>query len=163
MATFNQQGQKVNNQININNDLYSLQLHPTNCLYKISDEVDISEGKSLDNILVPMFKTLEAKNGIGIAAPQMGFNKRIFLIRYKSTRVCLINPVIIKKWGGLKKSEEGCLSCPGILKKILRYNCIKIKYYDERYELKTTTFTRRLAFIAQHEMDHLNGITLMNR
>ena len=137
-------------------------MHPNECLYKVSKEVEENES-GISELFDEMDNELQESNGVGIAAPQLGVNKRVVLINYKSTKTFIINPVIIKRWGGLKTREEGCLSCPGITRKVLRYNYIKVSGYDIDFNKFNRTFSRQLACIAQHEIDHLNGITLINK
>ncbi|QJC32509.1 peptide deformylase [Enterobacteriaceae endosymbiont of Donacia dentata] len=113
-----------------------------------------------------MLKTMYFYNGIGLAATQLGINKRIIVIDIsikKNNPIILINPEIIK-FNKLKiKSKEGCLSIPLKQKySILRYKKIKIKaknLMNENFELEISNL---LSFCVQHEIDHLNGILFID-
>lgn len=119
-------------------------------------------------IIADLAETMYEKDGVGIAAPQIGESVQICLIakdytRAKDKDLVLINPVwqkktIMKNWG-----EEGCLSVPDVFGMVKRYNKITVKYTDEfgkSCELSADDFFAR---IIQHEVDHLNGILFIDK
>ena len=101
--------------------------------------------------------------GVGLAAPQVNVPLQIFVLRWGGLREVFINPVIFKTSKNMMPSTEECLSCPGIKLKVYRHKQITIGGYDEHW----VPFKRKLqkfpAVICQHEMDHLNGITILHR
>jgi peptide deformylase len=98
--------------------------------------------------------------GIGLAAPQIGVSKRIIVVRVGSTKFCIINPVIVKRWGGKRLSRESCLSFPGLEKKIPRDRFITVDGLDENFQAMRRKCSNLIAACVQHEIEHLNGITI---
>jgi len=103
-------------------------------------------------------------DGVGLAAPQIGKNIQLFVVNPKlSKKYIFINPEISKISKKTKTIEEGCLSMPGVYKKIPRAKSLKIKAIDEtgkEFELKAKDL---LARVIQHEIDHLNGILIIDK
>lgn len=97
-------------------------------------------------------------DGIGLAAPQVGVNKRIFIMGNLDKLIVCINPEIVSGEGEIK-DQEGCLSFPGLWLKVNRYEKIKVKYYNTRAELIEIDLDGLAARVFQHEYDHLDGIT----
>lgn len=104
-----------------------------------------------------------AKIGIGLAANQAGVNKRIIVVNYCDPETCMINPVIEKYRGGTFNSMEGCLSFPEQFVKVVRHKIIKLSWYDENWTHQSRVVRGLLATIVQHEIDHLDGITIFDR
>lgn len=110
--------------------------------------------------------------GVGLAAPQIGLNLRIFLMRPEETdpiRV-FINPEITMKsktqLSGIPDTDghlEGCLSIPRVWGKVNRSKEITLKFINENGEIKSEKFTDFPAIIIQHETDHLNGVLFTKR
>ncbi len=128
------------------------------------------EATSMDNVkeLVDrMFHTLRSiEIGVGLAAPQIGIAKRIFIMGSESHRipeVAFINPTIIKMKGAQRKATESCLSVPQAHGRVSRYQKVKIKYYDINFKEQIGTFREFEARIIQHEYDHLDGIEFYDR
>jgi len=100
----------------------------------------------------------------GLAAPQIDVDKAVILYRNKyGTLKALCNPIIIARSGKVKSYDEGCLSSPGFRLDIRRSKIIRVKAYTtdgEEIILKEQGFT---AIILQHEIDHINGITLIRQ
>lgn len=108
--------------------------------------------------------------GVGLAAPQIGINLRVFAVDFKSLKRIIINPEIveIKKANSQKpktKSEilEGCLSLPHYYGPLKRENYIKLKYLDENGKEVIEEFKDFNAQIILHEIDHLNGFLFIDR
>lgn len=108
--------------------------------------------------------------GVGLAAPQIGKLRQIFVMRYKGEPKVIINPKIISRSrGSTKKREdgkkimEGCLSLPHYYGPLLRPDKVKVKYLNERGDSVTETVTGFEAQIIQHEVDHLVGVLFVDR
>ena len=116
--------------------------------------------------------TQKDPEGIGLAAPQIGKNIRIFFVKYKSFEKIIINPEIIKiesgneKKGTEKKAGkeilEGCLSLPYYYGPLKRAPKVTIKYMDEKGNITTETFEGFHAQMIMHEIDHLEGILFID-
>ena len=100
---------------------------------------------------------------VGIAAPQIGLNLRIFcMLDNHKNLLTVINPQINKREGLLSLSE-GCLSIPKIFATTnIRSKKISATYYDENFKLKNVEFSEFEAVIFQHEYDHLNGVLFID-
>lgn len=120
--------------------------------------------RSLKKLAKQMEKAMYASDGVGIAAPQVGVLKRLIVIDVspegeKDPQV-LVNPEIVELGGELVTEEEGCLSCPGITIPIERKEWARVRYFDLKGEEWEVEGDGLLARCLQHEIDHLNGITL---
>lgn len=127
---------------------------------------DIPQGTDVKQLIADMFETMDAANGIGLAAPQIGKSVRLFIVDgtgledepgMEDFKKAFINPQIIEETGTPWDFEEGCLSIPNIREKISRKEKVKIKYYDEEWNLKEEEFDGMKARIIQHEYDHIEG------
>ncbi|MBN2661881.1 MAG: peptide deformylase [Tannerellaceae bacterium] len=133
----------------------------------------ISSNTELQHTVDQLFSILEKEEGIGLAAPQIGLSKRIFIIdttplkiddpSVEIIRKVFINPVI-KEYSPEKTDfNEGCLSIPGIYETVERPERIKVSYQDINMELVEKELTGIEARIFQHEFDHLEGILFTDR
>ncbi len=126
----------------------------------VGTDVDIKE------IARDMFETMYQANGIGLAAPQIGKSLRLFIIDSTPTeekeedgiRQVFVNAEMIEESGKEWAFEEGCLSIPGIREDIIRQPKIRIRFYDENWELQEKEYEGMAARIIQHEYDHVEGI-----
>jgi len=105
-----------------------------------------------------MFLTMLRHQGIGLAAPQVGLNKRIIVINVKKPTI-LINPVIISKRGKVV-SRERCLSLPSMECSVERAKMIKVKYQTGHGLKKVQEFKKLESIVIQHEINHLDGILM---
>jgi len=115
--------------------------------------------QALQTLVDEMFETMYAAKGIGLAAPQIGINKKIAVIDVKgdkSETYCLINPEIIERSGD-ELMEEGCLSVPGVYDKAPRATNVKMRALDRHGKSYELAADGLLAHCIQHEIDHLNG------
>jgi len=120
---------------------------------------DIPES-NVNNLLDSMWATMYGQKGIGLAAPQIGETKRAIVMHVNGLKLELINPVITKMYGGKTTSKEGCLSYPNKRVSMLRYKQVVIEGYDRNWVWKKRKLKGLAAMCAQHEVDHLNGITI---
>lgn len=140
-------------------------------IFDMDDEVLRSQTESVDEfddalkILVDaMFETLEEAEGVGLAAPQVGISKKIFVVntRKKGERYALINPEIIETSVDLVLYEEGCLSIPGFYRDVMRPARVKVQAQDVSGKFFTLDAEGLLARVIQHENDHLNGVLFID-
>lgn len=118
-------------------------------------------------------ETLIKNDGIGLAANQIGINKRVFVYRHfvvkdDFTTVaedirCVFNPVIVGASDTMINLEEGCLSFPGLIIDIPRHDTIWCEYYDVSGQFHSDTLWGMNSRIWQHEIDHLDGDLFFNR
>ena len=144
-------------------------------LNRISEEVDITNinGDIIDTI-EDLKATLDDGVGVGIAAPQIGINKRIIVVgpkkenvRYNDAEDIPLSAMINPKWEKISDETdiqfEACLSVPAIAGKVERFKDIKLEYYDEQGQKIEKEIHGFFARLIQHECDHLDGFTLLNR
>ena len=116
-----------------------------------------SINKEIKQLVTDMFETMYAENGVGLAAPQVGVSKRIFVIDAGDNMpFALINPVLVKGWEEIE-DQEGCLSVPGVYMPVKRYKKVLFKGRNEKDRAVTIEATGLLARALQHELDHLDG------
>lgn len=116
-----------------------------------------------------MFERMFASQGVGLAAPQVGLSKRIFVLNDEGDaekpdrNLALINPTITSFDGKKTRHEEGCLSLPGVHAEITRPERCTVRAFDlggQEFEKEYDGFVAR---IIQHEYDHLQGVLLTDR
>lgn len=100
---------------------------------------------------------------VGYAANQFGYNKRIVVIDYAGFHGPMINPVITKYRGGTATAKEGCMSFKKAAAWPVRHKIVQVEYLDEDLKPQRGKYRGLLARIIQHEVDHLNGITMLDR
>jgi peptide deformylase len=111
-----------------------------------------------------MLDLMHIQKGVGLAGPQVGFIKRIFVTHAQADVARLfINPTIIKTSQEQVKYEEGCLSLPGIWADVVRPENIMIQAWNEKGRAFTLEVSGILARVIQHEYDHLDGILFIDR
>lgn len=119
--------------------------------------------KYMNELINNMIKLMIDNKGCGIAAPQVGVNKRLFIAVLDNERIELfVNPTIINHSEETETDTEGCLSVPDKHGEIERYSSIKVKYFNGKESI-TDTFTEMNARIIQHEYDHLQGILYIDK
>ena len=96
---------------------------------------------------------------VGMAANMIGIKKRIIAFDNEGKYMVMFNPEIIKK-SGPYDAEESCLSLLGGPRKSKRYQSIKVRWQNEKFETRIKTFTGWTAQIIQHEIDHCNGVLI---
>jgi peptide deformylase len=126
---------------------------------KIKDFSD----KDLHELIDEMFETMQKENGVGLAAPQIGKNLKLCVIEEAGIRYILINPRITKYSKEIVSIEEGCLSVPGKFFPIKRPAEVNVCYYDRDGNRAKLRASGMLARACQHEIDHLNGILIIDK
>ena len=128
---------------------------------------DVEDIFSVSTLVEDMFDTMYEEDGIGLAANQIGEDLNLFVIdishkdEAEKPRVFINSKIIDKK--GECLSVEGCLSIPGIQVELKRSEFITLQYYSLEGEQKKREFNDLMARAIQHEMDHLNGIFIIDR
>ncbi len=142
-------------------------VYPDKRLKLISKEVEMFNG-ALHDLLDDMYETMCARNGVGLAAIQVGVDQRVLIINVpledkdtehdqpKENTLEMINPVIVEK-SGSEKFQEGCLSVPGFYEDVERFQYVKVEYFDRDGNKQTIESDAFLAIAMQHEIDHLDG------
>jgi peptide deformylase len=139
--------------------------NPNPILRKKSILVDLKKINEKDfKILIDDMKhTMLKKDGVGLAAPQIGKNKRIITVNTKDGVIAMINPRIINKSFLKEWDEEGCLSVPGIYGKVKRSKKLKCEFFDMDKKKNIISAQGFFARIIQHEIDHLDGILFIDK
>jgi peptide deformylase len=118
---------------------------------------------NVQELISSMIETMYANNGVGLAATQVGSNLRVCVIETEGTLYVLINPQITAKSKTKIISEEGCLSFPGKFFPISRSKEVQVRYIDETGKPAKLKGRDLLARAIQHELDHLDGILIIDR
>lgn len=134
-------------------------------LTRVAAPVDPATRGSDDfkRLIQDMVETMQAANGIGIAAPQVGVSLQVAIINAKDGAFPIINPAVTKTSKRTETSEEGCLSIPGVFGLVTRPSKISVTYETIAGERVTQEASGLMARVFQHEIDHLNGILFIQR
>ena len=139
---------------------------------------EIEEGTDISKLIADMFETMYKSQGVGLAAPQIGHAKRLFIVDaspfadeepeneaeaknfeiLKNFKKVFINPIIEEEEGTEWSFSEGCLSIPGLREEVMRKSIVKISYFDENWNFKEEKFAGIAARVIQHEYDHVEGV-----
>lgn len=119
-------------------------------------------GDRVDDIIHDLIVQLNTSDipGIGLAAPQIGINKQVFVVRLDGECKAFINPEITWRSRNIKTKTERCLSVPGFKARITRNEDIIITFMDIHANKTSVKYTGDKARLIQHEYDHLQGITI---
>jgi len=137
-------------------------------LEKKTRKVDYAEvKKDLPVLLADMFETMDAVGGAGLAANQIGLDLRLAVIKIQRENeeplsLVIINPELAEKSGSMYE-DEGCLSFPGLFAKVRRAAKVKVRALNEKGLPIEINAEGLFAKALQHEMDHLDGITFVDR
>jgi peptide deformylase len=128
-----------------------------------ADKIDKIDAETAGNAK-KMLEILKRDKGVGLAGPQIGLMKRIFVthIQNDMERV-FINPSILETSHNTYKYEEGCLSVPGIYAHVVRCETLKIQAWNEKGKPFTLEAGGLLARVILHEYDHLEGVIFLDR
>jgi peptide deformylase len=124
--------------------------------------------EDLRSLVRDMFDTMVAAEGAGLAAPQIGISKRIFVAdiresRGTPTRFAIVNPRIVEKSDEVDSDSEGCLSIPGVSEVVTRPARVVVEGVDPTGAPIRIEASELLARVIQHEIDHLDGILFFDR
>jgi len=145
-----------------------IRIYPDEVLKQKAVKVEEFDSE-LKELVDDMFETMYKRGGVGLAANQVGVLKRVFILDLKAgrhgsggERMVFVNPEIVRSEGEVVH-EEGCLSLPGLWKKVKRAKRIVVRAQDlegKEFELEAEGLLSRAI---QHELDHLNGIVFIDR
>jgi len=141
--------------------VYSIVKYGDPVLEREAEEVTDFGSADLDQFLADMFESMYAAKGVGLAAPQIGFSRKIAVIDISNAenpgdKLVLINPKILRV-EGRQEGEEGCLSIPGFREQVRRGKRVTVRAQDAKGEFFEKTGEDLLARAFLHETDHLHG------
>ena len=134
--------------------------YPDVFLRSVSNPVPFPLDEKTQRLIKWMYKAMYQHHGIGLAAIQVGYQKRMFVMdctRSQTNEKVFINPEIVERSEETIRDSEGCLSAPGKQGDVSRHIRIILKYQDENGKEERKTFYNLEARCIQHEMDHLDG------
>lgn len=125
----------------------------------------IGPTEDLTPLVEKMFQVMDREEGIGLAAPQIGIQKKIMVWRDPDSeeRHVLINPRIVERSESTVTAEEGCLSVPGHLMEVARAERVVVRGVGMDGRVVAVEASGLLARIMQHEIDHLEGRLILDR
>lgn len=136
--------------------------YPNKILSQTAEPVQAWEMDYFKPVIKNMLWLMRTNRGLGLAAPQVGISKRIVVwVDQDREKQTAINPVIVSSRGKIK-IKEGCLSLPNIQREIQRKRVVVIEALDENGKRFKQKLENIDAVIVQHEIDHLNGITILD-
>lgn len=151
---------------------FTILVAPNPILRKKAEPVALVDN-AIKKLLKDMEETMQAEDGIGLAAPQIGISKRLIVMNVPAnisvsgelidgidpepSSFFFVNPEIIKKSEDLATCQEGCLSVPKQYVDIVRHASVVVRYLDEEGTPQEREFKNLQAACVQHEIDHLNG------
>jgi peptide deformylase len=155
--------------------VHDIVIYPDRRLKLVSKKIEQFD-ETLHALLDDMYETMIAKNGVGLAAIQIGVAKRVLIINVpidtedeeietqpKENTLEIINPVITYRSEEMIKFQEGCLSIPSIYEDIERHAMVTIEYQDRFGKQQVIEDDEFLAIALQHEIDHLDGILFIEK
>lgn len=141
--------------------LRNIRKYGDDVLRKKCREIDQIDDRLL-TLIEDMKETMYDADGVGLAAPQVGVLKRLFVIDIGEGPLVFINPEIIET-SGSQTDEEGCLSLPGETEEVMRPNYVRARALNEKGEEFEIEAEELLARAILHEYDHLNGTLFIDR
>jgi peptide deformylase len=140
--------------------------YPHPVLKKRSREVDRIDGE-LTQLIQDMTETMYDAGGVGLAAPQVGVSRRVIVVDVspidpRHPFFVMINPAVVSEEGEVEH-EEGCLSVPECLEKVKRKEKVRVRGISAEGKEVEISGEGILAFALQHEIDHLNGVLIIDR
>ena len=138
-----------------------IKIYPDPVLLKNCESVEKVDDNFISTVSM-MVDTMRAAEGIGLAAPQVGITKRLFVVEVENKKLVCINPTL-SLTGDEFNSEESCLSIPDISVVVKRRKEVILDAFDEYGKRYQNSFTGLFAVVIQHEFDHLNGVLITGK
>ena len=146
-------------------------------LKKKAEKINLSQTNELKLLIRDLWDTMYNAKGVGIAAPQIGVSKAVFVADFSffkdeenffeeeliNMKQVFINPIIVKEKGEDFTYPEGCLSIPNISENVVRKSSLKINFLDENLVMQEMECSGIIARVIQHEYDHLQGILFTDK
>lgn len=149
-------------------------------LRKVANDISKEYLEEKNTLLGDMFETMYNAHGVGLAAPQVGLDIRVFVVDtapfaededapekvrelLKGFKKVFINARILKEEGDEWSFNEGCLSIPDVRENVTRRRVITVEYYDENFEKRTEVYDGLIARVIQHEYDHIEGVLFTDK
>lgn len=142
--------------------LLNIITEPNKILRQKSKEINPEKIENMADFFNDMVFTMKEKDGVGLAAPQVGKNIRVITINTKEQPIIMINPIITKKSIFKEWGEEGCLSVPDTFGMVKRHKNLSCSYLDKFGNKKIIEAKGFMARIIQHEIDHLDTILFID-
>ncbi|MGB0087307.1 MAG: peptide deformylase [Rhodomicrobiaceae bacterium] len=141
-------------------------LFPDPILREVSAPVE-RLGGDVQRLIDDLFETMYGANGVGLAAPQIGLSRRVLVLdpardEEGAEPRCLINPEILETGNEMRVYEEGCLSMPEIFAEVVRPATVLVRYLNREGTIVEERLKGHAATVAQHEIDHLNGVMFID-
>lgn len=146
--------------------LLQLRLHPDPILMQRSTEVTHEESSQMRDLIMDMGRTMYENDGCGLAAIQVGIPKCLLVYDISEEQDdlrALINPRIVEISDSCETADEGCLSFPDLFEPIERATKVRVEGLDAKGKPVSIDAEDFLARVLQHEIDHLSGLTMLNR
>jgi len=143
--------------------LLQLNYYPDPFLRKKAKEINPRSIDVMQEFIDDMVLTMKEKDGVGLAAPQVGQSIRLIVIAYKDGPFVLINPELSNFSFRKNIAEEGCLSIPGVNGTVKRNNKVTFRGLDRNGRAIQGVAEGFFARVLQHEVDHLDGILFIDR
>jgi len=156
--------------------LLPIKIYPCPVLRQKSQALNSAElqKKDIQQLILDMERTMKEKDGVGLAAPQVGISKRIIVIQIKAdnprypghdpvSSLVLVNPKILRKSWKKELMEEGCLSLPEIFGLVKRSVKLTVVALDRKGKKIKFSASGMFARVIQHEVDHLDGVLFIDR
>tara|TARA_B100001769_G_scaffold273246_1_gene269050 strand:+ start:663 stop:1241 length:579 start_codon:yes stop_codon:yes gene_type:complete len=142
-----------------------------------AEKINLSQINELKLLIRDLWDTMYNAKGVGIAAPQIGVSKAVFVADFSffkdeenffeeeliNMKQVFINPIIVKEKGEDFTYPEGCLSIPNISENVVRKSSLKINFLDESLVMQEMECSGIIARVIQHEYDHLQGILFTDK
>ena len=142
-----------------------------------AEKINLSQINELKLLIRGLWDTMYNAKGVGIAAPQIGVSKAVFVADFSffkdeenffeeeliNMKQVFINPIIVKEKGEDFTYPEGCLSIPNISENVVRKSSLKINFLDESLVMQEMECSGIIARVIQHEYDHLQGILFTDK
>ncbi len=151
--------------------IYPVVVYGNPVLRKEAEDFE-QEERDLKKLVDDMFETMYKADGVGLAGPQIGLSKRIFVIdadpisddipELAGFKRVFINARIVERDGEFVSDQEGCLSLPGISEEVGRQSRVRIQYKDADFNDHDEVLEGWAARIVQHEYDHIEGILFVD-